>query len=484
MRFKSKTKLIIIIFIILIGSGSYFLYRVEKERFIKEFNKKIFNQLKSFSISLGSLKEEAERKVISQYAGFISKNYKSFLYIFYFTPHKTVSSVPPEYEMVISKTIIKNKPFISDRLYPSKKVVLGKGNKKIVLISTVVGKKQNPLGRVYFGFDKEILENRIFKDLKLIILEISIVALSLILLFIILTSFVNRTTVKFLETTLTGVKKISEGNVKFTFKKSKTKEFNRIIENLTLIQKKIEMLELAQKDFISAVSHELKSPLTGIQTYVELILEQQEGREIDKLTLYKYINIINQNVNRLKDFINNIIDLVKIESTQLRVIKQPFNLFLLIDEIINLMKPVAEKKNIKIICKVLPNFPKILGDSGRINQVLTNLINNAIKFIPSEGEITIEAFERYYENNVDKFAEIIVSDTGVGIPQEEKEKIFDKFYRIHKPFKDTDYIPKGTGIGLFIIKGIIEAHGGKIWVESQVGKGSKFHFTLPIFKGV
>ncbi|MBU1999127.1 MAG: cell wall metabolism sensor histidine kinase WalK, partial [Candidatus Omnitrophica bacterium] len=178
------------------------------------------------------------------------------------------------------------------------------------------------------------------------------------------------------------------------------------------------------------------------------------------------------NIDRLGRLIADLLDISRIESGKIELHKQDTDLTSAIKDVIGFFECSARQKKINLINLCQDTLPSIYADTDRIIQVLTNLVGNAIKFTPISGEISIAA------NLSDETIKISIMDTGAGIPKLDLGKVFDKFYQIAGSDKTVQ--KEGTGLGLPICKGIIEKHGGRIWVESELGKGSKFIFQLPV----
>jgi len=226
-------------------------------------------------------------------------------------------------------------------------------------------------------------------------------------------------------------------------------------------------LERARTDFVANVSHELKTPLASIKGFTETLLE---GAVEDKENNKKFLHIIQENANRLERLINDILELSKMESSRLEPAKDTFNMREAVSKAVEMLKPVSEKKHIKIEIKIPENFPGVYANVDMLEQVLINLLDNAVKFNKEGGSVTVEAEE--------KQKEIIISvkDTGPGIPEADQPRIFERFYRVDKG-RSREF--GGTGLGLAIVKHIIQLHGGTTGVESKLRGGSKFFFTLP-----
>jgi len=235
---------------------------------------------------------------------------------------------------------------------------------------------------------------------------------------------------------------------------------------------KLEKLEKLKSEFISIVSHELRTPLTSIKNSLEMILSGRMGQISDVQD--NFINLAKRNVDRLAGIINDLLDLSKIEAGKM---EYRFNLINIMDPINFVMRTfesLAEKKNITLSVKAsLPEF-RIYADSNRIEQVLNNLVSNAVKFTPANGSVTL-----YLDETEDGFVRVIVEDTGIGVKEEDIPKVFDKFQQIESSLSRE---VGGTGLGLPIAMQLIEAHRGKIWLESTFGKGSRFSFIIPLMK--
>ncbi len=233
---------------------------------------------------------------------------------------------------------------------------------------------------------------------------------------------------------------------------------------------RLKELEKIRQDFVANVSHELRTPLSAIKGYAETLLE--EGLKSD--VAQKFLQIIKKHSDRLEKIVDDLLLLSKIESQEFQWNKDSIFVSDLISGVLEFLRDSFEKKNVTVS---IPNFPsniKVYGDRQYLEQVLFNLLDNAIKYGRENGMIKISVLERD-----DKEVEISVTDDGMGISQEDISRIFERFYRVDK---GRSRELGGTGLGLSIVKHIVQAHGGRVWVESTLGKGSTFHFTLPIIK--
>ncbi len=236
-------------------------------------------------------------------------------------------------------------------------------------------------------------------------------------------------------------------------------------------------LEKIRKDFVANVSHELRTPLTSIKGYVEALLD---GATDDPVASKNFLDIILKQSDRLNLIIEDLLELSKIESGRVSLKEEPLELQSLVERTLSMVKPMADKKRHHLITAIMPSLPSVAGDEGRLAQVLTNLLDNAIKYTPAGGTITVsaalapssEASQRPV-NAID----LSVSDTGMGIPEQDRPRVFERFYRVDKA-RSREL--GGTGLGLAIVKHIVEGHGGHVWVEANHPQGSRFVVRLPL----
>jgi two-component system phosphate regulon sensor histidine kinase PhoR len=229
---------------------------------------------------------------------------------------------------------------------------------------------------------------------------------------------------------------------------------------------RLKQLERTREEFVANVSHELRTPLSLIKGYVETLLD---GARNNPEVAERFLRIIERNTQRLDLLIQDLLTISALESERIKLVLQPVNLHGLVDKVFADLNSRAEDKEV-----VLENeLPVFLGlvDSNRIDQVLANLVDNAIKYGRVQGKVVVGGKKIDGEK-----IEIYVRDDGPGIPQESLDRVFERFYRVDKA-RSRDQ--GGTGLGLSIVKHIVQAHGGKVWVESELGKGATFYFTLP-----
>jgi two-component system phosphate regulon sensor histidine kinase PhoR len=227
-------------------------------------------------------------------------------------------------------------------------------------------------------------------------------------------------------------------------------------------------LERVRQDFVANVSHEFKTPLTAIQGFAETLLG---GALDDPTNNRRFLEIIRNHAIRLARLTNDLLKLARIEAGKMEVELFPVGLIELIEGCAETTLLKASRKQITLEIEVPPGLPAVRGDAGLLRDVLQNLLDNAIQYTPECGHIRVTAEAKGRE------AVISVSDTGIGIPTADQERIFERFYRVDAARSRE---AGGTGLGLSIAKHIVEAHGGRLWVESIMGEGSKFSFSVPV----
>lgn len=235
-------------------------------------------------------------------------------------------------------------------------------------------------------------------------------------------------------------------------------------------------LEKIRKDFVANVSHELRTPLTSIKGYVEALLD---GAKDDPVVSINFLDIILKQSDRLNLIIEDLLELSKIESGGISFKEEPIELRSLVERALSVVKPIADKNRHHLTIMIDAGLPAVAGDEGRLVQVLTNLLDNAIKYTPEGGTITVGATRAPLEKTEPQAnaIDISVADTGIGIPEQDRPRVFERFYRVDKA-RSREL--GGTGLGLAIVKHIIEGHGGQVWVEANHPRGSRFVVRLPI----
>jgi len=227
-------------------------------------------------------------------------------------------------------------------------------------------------------------------------------------------------------------------------------------------------LERMKSNFLSVVSHELKTPLHSIKGFVDIILMGKTGpvTELQR----DFLTTVKEQTGHLQRLIEDLLEFSRLESGQIKLRPVLLDLADVVASVADKLKPLAGNKQLTLALHVA-GLPEIEADAMRLEQVLTNLMENAIKFTPEEGRIDVTGTE------CGDMIELVVADTGIGVPPDEQERIFDRFYQVDSSARRRY---KGTGLGLTICKHIVTQHGGRIWVEAAAEGGSAFHVLLPI----
>ncbi len=263
-------------------------------------------------------------------------------------------------------------------------------------------------------------------------------------------------------------RQVARGDFESNLELSSPPEIEDLEQDFNLMCNKLKEMDKIKSDFFSLMAHELRTPIASIKEGTNLLLkgigeDSKEKREM-------ILTIIAEESNRLIALVNSLLDLSKMEAGMMVLNFEVLDIRPLIDKAISGMEPLAIAKRVSIKVEIPQDLPHIRIDGERILQSLRNLIENAVKFTPEGGQVIISA------RPLEKMVSVSVADTGPGIPPRDLNVIFDKF----KQATITSYSKiKGTGLGLAIVKHIINAHGGKVWVESELGRGSTFIFLLP-----
>jgi PAS domain S-box-containing protein len=237
-------------------------------------------------------------------------------------------------------------------------------------------------------------------------------------------------------------------------------------EELRQAYEELKELDRLKSDFVSMVSHELRSPLTNISGAVELMLQEEE---LSDVYARKMLGVVGDQSERLIRLVRGILDVSRIDAGKLFLDRKEVDVLPLLERVMNSLKATTVFHWFEL--PTADELPPVWGDEDRIEEIFFNLLDNAIKFSPSGGQISIQTQAREEEITIS------ITDPGVGIAPDNQERIFQKFHRLDS---DDSRVSYGHGLGLYITKGLVEAHGGKIWVESAEEEGSTFSFTMPL----
>lgn len=245
-------------------------------------------------------------------------------------------------------------------------------------------------------------------------------------------------------------------------------DFLGVVTILRDITKEVEA-DRVKTEFVSTVSHELRTPMTAIKGYTDLVHAGAAGPINENQR--RFLGIISSNTDRLTALINDLLDISRVETGRVRFETKPLQIGDVVADVVNVLAGQAEENDQTLTYEVVAGMPDVMGDRDRLNQVLTNLIANAIHYTPQGGEIEVQVYP------VEGAVRVDVRDTGIGIDSEDMGHLFERFYRSDHPLVQER---RGSGLGLSIVKMFVEMHGGRIWVESGPGEGSTFTFILPV----
>jgi signal transduction histidine kinase len=248
---------------------------------------------------------------------------------------------------------------------------------------------------------------------------------------------------------------------------------NRMSDELGRLYRQLAAANQHKSEFLANMSHELRTPLNAIIGFSEVLHERMFGELNDKQT--EYIQDILTSGRHLLSLINDILDLSKVEAGRMELDLSSFDLPAALENAVTLVKERAGRHGISLDLTVDPGFGELIGDERKLKQILLNLLSNAVKFTPDGGRVTVMAAPLNGPSGAPGMIEIAVTDTGVGIAPADQATIFEEFRQVGSGAQQQE----GTGLGLTLTKKFVELHGGRIWVTSEVGKGSTFTFTLP-----
>jgi PAS domain S-box-containing protein len=239
-------------------------------------------------------------------------------------------------------------------------------------------------------------------------------------------------------------------------------------QELELRNEEIEQANRLKSEFLANMSHELRTPLHTVIGFSELLIEELKGPLNEDQR--RFVTHIRKDANHLLDLINDVLDLSKIEAGKVKLRREAVDIGAVVQDVLSSIRPECGTKGILVEEEGIFDC-QVSADRLRLKQILYNLLSNAVKFTPRGGGILVAV------KRLGSYAQVAVSDTGVGIPVEEHDSVFDKFHQVGAA---TSGMREGTGLGLPITRRLVEEHGGRIWLESEPGKGSRFTFTIPL----
>ena len=330
---------------------------------------------------------------------------------------------------------------------------------------------------VTFGVNPDVLRWPVQDSRRRMLKILALVGAFTALITLILSILMSRALTRPLEALGRMAGKISEGRLGVRLEWKSQDEIGALVGVFNNMSARLAEMDLSKKDFVSSVTHELRSPLGAVESFLPLIREKIEAGDAKSLaTAVEYVDRIEANARRLNRFITDLLDVAKIEQGKMECVIRRIELDPVAAEVAQFFEAKAGSQGVAIDNRLV-GAPAVLGDVDRIRQVLVNLMANSLKFTPSGGRVWIEARPR--KLNGERRLEVVVGDTGRGIAKTDLERLF-------KPFSQGRNVsegvagPKGTGLGLYIVKSIVDQHGGTVEVRSTPGQGTQISFSLKI----
>lgn len=318
-----------------------------------------------------------------------------------------------------------------------------------------------------------------------LVFSLAVASLVAAVVSLILAILITRSIARPLQRIIVATEEIARGNYDLTLDIASPSEVRRLAQSFNSMARQVKASRQAQRDFVSNVSHELKTPLTSIQGYSQAILD---GTAHGDEAVRRAAGIIHDEAGRMRRLVEELLDLARIESGQIVMAQEPVDISRVLQDCVEKMTLRAQESGVELALNASA-LPSVIGDGDRLAQVLTNLLDNALKHTPAGGRVTVgakevrevralQAIEPSLISAVSLPAVVVtVSDTGCGIPPDELPRIFERFYQVDKSRAKGK---SGVGLGLAIAQEIVAAHGGQITVQSVVGVGSKFIIALPL----
>lgn len=324
--------------------------------------------------------------------------------------------------------------------------------------------KEGVIGAVLISSSLSNIEKLLSRIRNMLNLYSAVISISIIIISFVISNFITQP----INELTHGIEKMSQGHLDQRVNISGSEELRRLGQSFNIMSEKLENLDKARNEFVSNASHELKTPLSSMKILTESLLHS----DIDDPAIYtEFLTDIDNEIDRLNAIITDLFSLVHMDDGYIQIKNEPIVVQELVLKSIKGLQILAEKRDIELTASFDDEELIIEGDEMKIQQVIINIVDNAIKYTPDGGKVWVEAYK-----GIDS-AIIKVSDTGIGIPQEDILKIFDRFFRVDKArSRETG----GTGLGLSIAHKIVLMHDGNIHITSKEGKGSTFYVELPL----
>ncbi|HEX4047663.1 MAG TPA: HAMP domain-containing sensor histidine kinase [Elusimicrobiota bacterium] len=330
---------------------------------------------------------------------------------------------------------------------------------------------------VLFGVDQDALRQAVRESQHRMVKILALVGAFTALVGLMLAIVLSRSLARSLAALGRMAEQISEGRLGVRLEWSSDDEIGALVRVFNNMSARLADLDLSKKNFVSSVTHELRSPLGAIESFLPLIREKVATREPEALAQgMEYMDRIEANVHRLNRFITDLLDVAKIEQGKMECVIRRMDLGPIASEVAQFFEAKADSMGVAVESRI-NGEPPVLGDADRVRQILVNLVANGLKFTPSGGRVWIEASQ--LKEGGERWLDVAVSDTGRGMDEADQARLFKPFSQ-GRNVSDGVAGPKGTGLGLYIVKSIVDQHGGKIDVRSVPGQGTRISFSLKV----
>lgn len=329
---------------------------------------------------------------------------------------------------------------------------------------------------VVFGVDRETLRRPVAESLRRTVKILAAVALGTALIGLMLSSYFAHALTRPLASLGALAAEVGRGRFGSRLEWDSEDELGVLVRAFNEMSARLEEFDQVKRNFVSSVTHELRSPLGAIESYLPLILEKWQSGPDGARQAREYLDRIKVNVRRLSGFINDLLDVAKIEKGKMECVLRPVELAPVAQDVCQFFEAKAAQAGVRLSNEIGP-LPVVLADAERVRQVLVNLVANSLKFTPSGGRIWIAA-EQFRERDA-RWVEVIVGDSGRGMDSGDVSRIFQPFAQGRNTHEGVAG-HKGTGLGLYIVKSIVDQHGGKIGVDSKPGQGTTVRFSLRV----
>ena len=331
------------------------------------------------------------------------------------------------------------------------------------LYTAAIYSSAGPIGMLAYVSDAQEVYTSMREIQNRIVIWLVVVALCVV----VMSLFISRFFTKPIEALNQGILRMTKGDFSSRVNIRGNNEFAQVGRAFNMMSERLESLDRSRNQFVSNASHELKTPLSTIKILIETLIYQDP---MDPGMTKEFLGNINREIDRLNGIISDLLSLVSIDSGEMRLKREKFRLDDMVRDCARKLAPLARERGIELE-ETVRDAVEITADKSKLMQVVYNVIDNAIKYTPRAGSVHVDMAR------AGKRAVIRISDTGIGIPEEDQKHIFDRFYRVDKArSRETG----GTGLGLSIVKQIVMLHNGTISVNSEVGKGSTFTIELPL----